>query len=83
MVAPELAIASELRVDSVKPLLLGAKRSFRMGVAGWRFAHTKRTTVGRATGRATVVAALEDWQLICSVMVATGSMTMIGIMLWQ
>jgi hypothetical protein len=79
MVAPELAVASEFRVDRVEPLLLGAKRSFRMGVAGWRFAHTKRTLVGRAT----VVAALEDWQLICSVVVATGSMTMIGIMLWQ
>ena len=50
-----------------------------MGVAGWRFAHTKRTLVGRAT----VVAALEDWHLICSVVVAAGSMIMIGIMLYN
>ena len=37
-----------LRVDRVKPPLLGAKRSFRMGVAGWRFAHRKRNPSGRA-----------------------------------
>ena len=39
-----------LRVDRVKPPLLGAKRSFRMGVAGWRFAHRKRN-LRRAGGR--------------------------------
>jgi hypothetical protein len=50
-----------------------------MGVAGWRFAHTKRTVIGRAT----VVAALEGWHLICSVVVASGSMIMIGIMLYD
>jgi hypothetical protein len=50
-----------------------------MGVAGWRFAHTKRTLVERAT----VVAALEDWHLICSVVVSAGSMIMIGIMLYD
>jgi hypothetical protein len=74
-----LAVASELRVDKIKSSLLGAKRSFRMGVAGWRFAHTKRTLAGRAT----VVAALEDWHLICSIAVAAGSMIMIGIMLYN
>jgi hypothetical protein len=50
-----------------------------MGVAGWRFAHTKRTLVGRAT----VVALLEAWHLVCSVLVASGSMIMIGITLYN
>jgi len=49
-----------------------------MGVAGWRLAHTKRIVIGRAT----VVAVLEDWHLICSVVVAAGSMIMIGITLY-
>ena len=49
-----------------------------MGVAGWRFAHTKRTG-----GRAAVVAVLEVWPAICSVVVAVGSMIMIGIMLYN
>ena len=57
-------------------LLLGAKRSFRMGVAGWRFAHRKRIS-----GRAAVVAVLEEWPVICSLAVAAVSMIMIGIML--
>ncbi len=48
-----------------------------MGVAGWRLAHTKRIVVGRPT----VVAVLEDWHLICSVVVAASSM--IGIMLYN
>jgi len=47
-----------------------------MGVAGWRFAH-KRTP----SGRAGVVALLLP--LICSVVVAVGSMIMIGIMLYR
>ena len=68
-----------LRVDRVKPPLLGAKRSFRMGMAGWRFAHVKRNL----SGRAAVVAVLEDWQVICSVVVAAGSMIMLGIMLYN
>jgi len=57
-------------------LLLGAKRSFRMGVAGWRFAHRKRIR-----GRAAVVAVLEELPVICSLAVAAVSMIMIGIML--
>jgi hypothetical protein len=59
-------------------LLLGAKRSFRMGVAGWRFAQGKK--IG---GRATVVAVLEELPVICSLAVVAVSMIMIGIMLYQ
>ena len=54
-----------------------AKRSFQMGVAGWRFAHGKRNP-GR---RAAVVAALENWQV--SAVVAASSMIMLGIMLYN
>ena len=53
-----------------------AKRSFQMGVAGWRFAHGKRNL----SRRAAVVAALENWQVIC---LAAGSMIMLGIMLYN
>ena len=49
-----------------------------MGVAGWRFAHRKRIS-----GRAAVVAVLEDLPAICSLVVAAASMIMIGIMLWR
>ena len=63
-----------LCVDRVRPLLLGAKRSFRMGVASWRFARNHR-------GRAAVLAVLEELPVICSVVVAAGSMIMVGIML--
>ena len=59
-------------------LPLGAKRSFRMGVAGWRFAHRKRIS-----GRAAVVAVLEELPGICSLAVAAGSMIMIGTMLYK
>ena len=69
----------QLRVDKLEPPLLGAKRSFRMGVAGWRFAHLKRNH----TGRAAVVAVLEEWPVICSLAVAAGSMMMIGFMLYR
>jgi hypothetical protein len=51
-----------------------AKRSFRMGVASWRLAQNHR-------GRAAVLAVLEELPVICSVMVAVGSMVMLGIML--
>ena len=50
-----------------------------MGVAGLRFTHVKRNL----SGRAAVVAVLEDWPAICSVMVAVGSIIMIGIMLYN
>jgi hypothetical protein len=68
-----------LCVDRVRPLLLGTKRSFRMGVAGWRFAHMKRIL----SGRAGAVAVLEELPVICSVVVAVGSMIMVGIMLYK
>jgi hypothetical protein len=47
-----------------------------MGVAGWRFAHGKRVS-----GRAVVIAVLEELPVICSLAVAAVSMIMIGIML--
>jgi hypothetical protein len=47
-----------------------------MGVAGWRFART-------LSGRAGVVAVLEELPVICSFVVAVGSMIMIGIMLYN
>ena len=50
-----------------------------MGVAGWRFAHMKRSLGGRAA----IVAVLEEWPVICSVAVAAGSMIMIGITLYN
>ena len=56
--------------------LLGAKRRFRMGEAGRRFAKTKY-------GRAVVIAILEEWSLICFVAVATGAMIMIAVMLYN
>jgi hypothetical protein len=55
----------------------GPNGVFRMGVAGWRFAHMKRTLIGRAA----VVAVLEELPFICPVVVAVGSLIMIGIML--
>jgi hypothetical protein len=45
-----------------------------MGVASWRFARNHR-------GRAAVLAVLEELPGICSVVVAVGSMIMLGIML--
>jgi hypothetical protein len=48
-----------------------------MGVAGWRFAQRN------LSGRAAVIAVLEDWPAICSVVVAVGSMIMIGIKLYN
>jgi hypothetical protein len=50
-----------------------------MGVAGWRFALMKRNL----SGRAAVVAVLEELPVICSLAVAAGSMIMIGIMLYK
>jgi hypothetical protein len=49
-----------------------------MGVAGWRLAHRKRIS-----GRAAVVAVLEELPVICSLAVATVSMIMIGIVLYK
>ena len=47
-----------------------------MGVASWRFARNHR-------GRAAVVAVLEELPGICSVVVAAGSMIMLGMMLFK
>jgi hypothetical protein len=48
-----------------------------MGVAGWRFAHMK----GTHRVRAVVVGVLESLPLICPVVVAIGSLIMIGMTL--
>jgi hypothetical protein len=48
-----------------------------MGVAGWRFAHVKRTLRVRAV----VIGVLEELPFICPVAVAIGSLIMIGILL--
>ena len=50
-----------------------------MGVAGWRFARLKRPLVGRAV----VVAVLEELPFICPMVVAVGSLIMIGITLYR
>ena len=53
------------------------------GVSEWVWragaSHVKR----KLTGRAAVIAVLEDLPVICSVVVAVGSMIMIGIMLYN
>jgi hypothetical protein len=46
-----------------------------MGVASWRFARNHRR------GRAAVLVVLEELPGICSVVVAVGSMIMLGLML--
>ena len=48
-------------------------------MAGWRFAHMKRNLAGRAA----IVAVLEEWPVICSVVVAASAMIMIGIKLYN
>jgi hypothetical protein len=48
-----------------------------MGLAGWRFAHMKRTVRVRAV----VVGVLEELPFICPLVVAIGSLIMIGITL--
>ena len=58
-------------------LLLGAKWRCPMGVAGWRFAHVRKTPRVRAA----LVGLLEELPFICPVVVAIGSMIMIAIKL--
>ena len=65
-----------LRVEESPPVLW-AKRRCPMGVAGWRFALMKRTLRVRAV----VVGVLEELPFICPVVVAIGSLIMIGIAL--
>jgi hypothetical protein len=50
-----------------------------MGVAGWRFARVKRTLRLRAA----VVGVLEELPFICPVVIAIGSLIMIGITLYK
>jgi hypothetical protein len=77
---PELAIAGErFALIESNYRCWGPNGGFRMGVAGWRFAHFKRNR----NGRATVVAVLEELPAICSLAVAAGSMIMVGIMLYK
>ena len=76
---PELVYCRRALVDTLTPhCCWGPNGVFRMGVAGWRFAHRKR--IG---GRAAVIAVLEELPVICSLAVAAGSMIMIGIMLYK
>jgi hypothetical protein len=49
-----------------------------MGLAGWRSANKTKDNE-----RAAVIAALEDWALICSVAVAAGAMIMVAAMLYN
>jgi hypothetical protein len=49
-----------------------------MGVAGWRFANKTSNN-----GRTVVIAILEEWPVICSVVAAAGSMIMAGIMFYN
>ena len=58
--------------------LLGANRRSRMGVAGWRFAHNTKDN-----RRAVVIAILETWPLICTVVVAACAMTMMAVTLYN
>ena len=66
-----------LRVEESGRRCWGPNGGVRMGVAGWRFARIKRT--GRV--RAVVVGVLEELPYICPVVVAIGSLIMIGITL--
>lgn len=61
----------------IRPLLLGAKRRYPMGVAGWRFPSVKRTLRVRAV----LVGLLEELPFVCPVVVAVGSTVMIVVKL--
>ena len=63
-------------MKSSRPLLW-AKRRYPMGVAGSRVAHMKRTLRVRAV----VIGVLEELPFICPVVVAIGSLIMIGMTL--
>ena len=49
-----------------------------MGVAGWRFAHKTKDS-----GRAVVIAILEEWPMIFAAMVAIGAMITIAVVLYH
>ena len=74
---PELAIAGARFALKIRPLLLGAKWRCPMDVAGWRFAHVKRTLRVRAA----LVGLLEELPFVCPVVVAISSTVMILIKL--
>ena len=76
----EIVQAAKMRALRVAKAnhLLGAKRRFRMGVAGWRFAHKSKDN-----GRANVIAILEEWPMIFAAAVAVGAMIMIAVMLYN
>jgi hypothetical protein len=50
-----------------------------MGVAGWRFAHVKRTSRVRTV----VIGVLEELPFICPAVVAIGSLIMMGVTLYR
>jgi hypothetical protein len=68
-----LAIAGErfALIESDRRYWWEKRGSFRMSMAGWRLARNRAAT------------ALEGWQMICSAVVAAGSMIMLGIMLYN
>ena len=63
--------------------LLGAKRRFRMGLAGWRFANKTKDNKTKHNERVAIIATLEDWAFICSVAVASGAMILLAVMLYD
>ena len=73
-----MAIAADRFALKSQTAAAGAKRRCPMGVAGWRFAHVKRTLRVRAV----VIGVLDELPFICPVAVAIGSLIMMGMMLW-
>ena len=71
-------IGRRFRVEESPPLLW-TKRRCPMGVAGSRFAHMERTLRVRAV----VIGVLEELPFICPVVVAIGSLIMIGMTLYK
>ena len=74
-----MAIAGERLALKSQTAAAGVKRRCPMGVAGWRFAHVKRTLRVRAV----VIGVLEELPFICPVAVAIGSLIMMGMTLWK
>jgi hypothetical protein len=73
----EFAIIGDVSGCRVRPPLLGAKRGCLMGLEGWRFVN--RT----CRVRAVVIGVLEELPFICPVVVAIGSLIMIGVRLCE
>jgi hypothetical protein len=70
---------SRKQVLHVEITAAGRQTEVPNGCGGWRFAHMKRSL----SGRAAVVAVIEELPVICLLAVAAGSMIMIGIMLYN